>query len=152
MLSRTRFIRALAGAALLVAMTATPVAAATVVNVSHCSFSLGGTAHIAPDDVTVEIGWGAQTRGLVIAFLRSNTWHLTIDGNAVDVNPYIGTPSLREDGNWWVSALYPAGELGFLDEMFVSVEYELAHPVYDGFDLFRGILGPYDCTIVADVT
>ena len=153
MLSRIRVIRALAGAALLAAVTVTPVAAVTTVNVTHCVFSLGGTEHIAPDSVTIEVGWGAKTRGQLVAFLRSNTWHVTIDGVAVDVTPYVGTPALRDDGFWFVNALYPAGELQFREEMSVSVEYELAFPVYDGFELFQaGTLGPFDCTIIADVT
>ena len=34
--------------------------------------------------------------------------------------------------------------------MTATVEYVFATPVFDGYEMYEGTLGPFSCTIIAD--
>jgi hypothetical protein len=148
--ARKRLIAPFVGAVLALAVSVGPAAALTYVGIYTCHASSGGERHIAPDRLTITASWGAKTRGQIQAFLRSVTWNVTIDGTAVDVTPYIGTPALNGD-TWWVQWAYPYGPLDSGEQVTATVEYVLATSVYDGYTITpAGTLGPFSCTIIAD--
>jgi hypothetical protein len=138
----------LLGAVMILAVSVGPAAALTYVGVPTCAGS-GGEQHVSPDRVTITASWGAKTRGQLQSFLNSVVWIVTIDGTPVDVTPYIGKP-FRAGDFLWVQWAYPYGPLYSGEQVTASVEYVLTTPVYDGFAVFEGSLGPFTCTIIAD--
>jgi hypothetical protein len=145
MATRGRLVAPFIGAVLVLAATVGPAAALTNVGVASCD----GERHISPDRVAITGSWGAKTRGQIQSFLNSITWNVTIDGTPVDVTPYIGKP-YRAGEFLWVTWAYPYGPLYSGEQVTATVEYVFETPVYDGYEMYEGTLGPFSCTIIAD--
>ena len=149
---RRRLLAPVLGAGLLLGAAVTPAAAMTQISLTGCANAGGGEQHISADFVYLKAGWIAKTKGQILAFQRSITWNVTVDGAPVDVTPFIVDPAKTADG-WALWFYLPAGQLAFGDTMTASVEYFLNRPVYDGYDTFpAGSLFTSECTIYADVS
>jgi hypothetical protein len=151
MATRRRLFAPFIGAVLVLAVSVGPAAALTPVSVVGCHGNLGGERHITPDHVTITGSWGAKTRGQIQSALRWITWNVTIDGTPVDVTPYIGEP-YRSGDFLWITWAYPYGDMDFGEQVTATVEYVFDKPVFDGDLIYVGSLGPFSCTVIADLT
>lgn len=103
----------------------------------------------AGSEVIIFEGWLTHTRGQLQSFLNNVTWVLTVNGQSVDVTPYL-TGLLDFDGLWGDLFIYSAGTLQSGDELHTHYDNVLKSASYDGFVHWpRGSVygGGVDCTV-----
>jgi hypothetical protein len=103
----------------------------------------------AGSEVILFEGWLTHTRGQLQSFLNNVTWVLTVNGQSVDVTPYL-TGLLDFDGLWGDLFIYSAGILQSGDELHTHYDNVLKSASYDGFVHWpRGSVygGGIDCTV-----
>ena len=106
----------------------------------------------AGSEIVVWEGWLATKRGQLQGFLNNVTWILSINGNPVDVTPYLSELIYYPGLFWGKFFSVSAGTLGAGESMTTHYDHELKAASYDGvFHYARGSLydGGVDCTITA---
>jgi len=103
----------------------------------------------AGSEVIVFEGWITKTRGQLQGFLNNVTWVLTINGQSVDVTPYL--TGLLDFGSIWGDLFfYSAGTLESGDELHTHYDNVLKSASYDGFvhwPIGSVYGGGIDCTV-----
>jgi hypothetical protein len=103
----------------------------------------------AGSEVIIFQGWVTHTRGQLQSFLNNVTWVLTVNGQSVDVRPYL--TGLLDFGSTWADLFfYSAGTLRSGDELHTHYDNVLKSASYDGFVHWpKGSVfgGGVDCTV-----
>lgn len=147
----------------LVALAASGVgSAATPVTVSMlgCYFDGGSETVPAGSDVTIRLGWGQQTVGLVYDFLNNQTTTASLDGTPIaNASAIWGAPIALKPGgvSWWYSPTKTLANAG--DSMSVAIQISLRNRIPQGRDpdtgkqIFAGpddsLPGDFGCTVTA---
>jgi hypothetical protein len=128
-----------------------------VLDVFNCSLStdLGEPVEslVVPpgSEVYVFEGWIAKTRGQVQAFVNNVTWVLTVNGEPVDVTPYL-SGVINLGPRWGDFFSFSAGTLDAGESLHTHYDNVLKAAVYDGFAHYPiGSIsgGGVDCTVSA---
>jgi hypothetical protein len=105
----------------------------------------------AGSEILVFEGWIANTRGQVQSFVNNATWILEIDGESVNVEPYLS--GVMNLGPFWGDLFtYPAGALGAGESLHTHYDNVLKSASFDGVVHWaKGSLfnGGVDCTVTA---
>lgn len=103
----------------------------------------------AGSEVIIFEGWITKTRGELQGFLNNVTWVLTVNGQSVDVRPYL-TGLLDFGGIWGDLFFYSAGTLESGDVLHTHYDNVLKSASYDGFvhwPIGSVFGGGVDCTV-----
>ena len=103
----------------------------------------------AGSELFVFEGWITNTRGQLQSFVNNVTWVLTINGEAVDVTPFLS--GLLNFGPFWGDLFsYPAGVLDAGEELHTHYDNVLKSSSFDGVTHYKkGSVygGGIDCTV-----
>ena len=147
---------------MLFAVTLTPHSTAAnepvEVSLKDC-LPVGIEAVPAGTPVTVKVGWGAKTRGLVQDALNATDFTLSVNGEPLPNANNLWSPPSRYSGGWawvtwWSVTLDP---LAPGESYTLQWTWRLSHPVVDGYDYGLNIgldrVGPNvtvgTCTVTA---
>jgi hypothetical protein len=156
--ARAATITALLGASTLLSatgMAAAQPAATYVLDPFACSVSdvdgnvLPSNVVPAGSDILIFQGWVAATRGEVLSFTNNAIWILTINGQSVDLTPYL-TGVIPFGPFWGDIFVYDAGTLGRHQQLQTHFDIVLTSATYDGFVHWdKGSIydGGIDCTV-----
>lgn len=106
----------------------------------------------AGSEIILFEGWIANTRGQLQSFLLNATWQLTVDGDPVDVTPYLS--GLIRFGPFWGDLWsFSAGTLASGETLSTHYNLELRAANFDG--VFHYAKGPVhgegiNCSVTAD--
>jgi hypothetical protein len=112
---------------------------------------LPSTVVPAGSDIQIFQGWVAATRGEVVSFANNVIWVLTINGQSVDLTPYL--TGVIPFGPFWADIfVYDAGTLARHQVLYTHYDNIIKSASYDGFVHWeKGSIygGGVDCTVTA---